>query len=451
MSTGRDIEVDPDDPSAQPWIDSPQQSGEWLAMTRGVEAHMRPLCMAARLLPAMTAENAASERRRMVAELSSGGDPLPRWELPAVQLPASGFRVLDALRRAVEPLPFAQLYLDRFDELELDLALLEALGDGRRVRPLSARRFGHGGMALPAPTRCGATTLSQYADAVLAADPPQRGPRVLPAEARRGEPSMVALVRRLATGVGLDVEVRVDPNLVAGAATGDRTVFLADRDFGALEARRLATHEVLGHLVSAANGRAQPLRLLEWGTAGAFGDQEGLSLYMEAVHGLMDSARLRTLAARVVAADMMHRGASFAQTAKRLWREHDFEACEAVAISERAFRGGGVARDVAYLQGFLRVGEAVRSGRATLGELCSGRLSIDALPTVRRLREVGLARRPCFLPRLSDRAFEGFPEPSAAEAAVVPIGPASLCDPRGATQARAAQSDSEYSATAVSP
>ena len=66
----------------------------------------------------------------------------------------------------------------------------------------------------------------------------------------------------LAAGVGLAVEVRVEPRLSAGAATGERTVFIAARRFGRNEARRLAVHEVFGHLLAAANGREQPLRLL---------------------------------------------------------------------------------------------------------------------------------------------------------------------------------------------
>ena len=66
--------------------------------------------------------------------------------------------------------------------------------------------------------------------------------------------------------------MRVEPNLTAGAATGDRTVYLADRRFGPREALRLAVHEVLGHLTSAANGRVQPLRIMEWGTGFSFAD-----------------------------------------------------------------------------------------------------------------------------------------------------------------------------------
>ena len=118
--------------------------------------------------------------------------------------------------------------------------------------------------------------------------------------------------------------MRVEPRLSAGAATGERTVFVAARKFGRNEARRLAVHEVFGHLLSAANGRAQPLRLMQWGTAGSFVDQEGVALYMEEVAGVLDGARLRTLAGRVIAADMMHAGATFADTARKLLRDEGF-------------------------------------------------------------------------------------------------------------------------------
>lgn len=356
--------------------------------------------MAARLLPALTADNVAPERKRMVAELQAGRPPVPSWTPLRPRNTDDAFRLLDVLRDAVQPLPFAAIYHERFDELELDVALLGALGDPRQVRPLSARRFGTGAEPVPLCGGHAELTLRGYAEQVLQTLPPSPEPRVLPATAGRGEPSMAAIVQSLCDAVGLDVAIRVDPRLVAGAATGDRTVYLADRRFGLREARRLAVHEVLGHLVSAANGRAQPLRVLEWGTAGAFCDQEGLALYLEACHGLLDGDRLRTLAARVVAADMVHGGAAFAETARRLYRDDGFGAEQAIAIAERAYRGGGVARDVSYLLGLIRVAAAVRSGEATIDELCSGRLSIAALPMLRRMRPLGAARGPCFRPHI---------------------------------------------------
>jgi hypothetical protein len=203
----------------------------------------------------------------------------------------------------------------------------------------------------------------------------------------------------------LHVSVRVEPNLTAGAATGDHTVFVADRQFTLREAWRLAVHEVLGHLTAAENGSLQPLRLLEWGTAFSFADQEGVAISIEAAFGVLDRARLRALAGRVLATRAMHAGAIFGETARTLFRDYGFSAAEAIAISERAYRGGGVARDAGYLRGYLRVREAVASGSTSLDELRMGRVGLQALPELRSLRAQGLIRPSPQRPNLTRSFF----------------------------------------------
>ncbi len=227
----------------------------------------------------------------------------------------------------------------------------------------------------------------------------------MPPDSKDGEPCLADLLRAVARDVGLDVSVKVEPNLVAGAATGDRTVFVAERRFGLREAFRLAVHEVLGHLTSAANGRAQSLSILDSGTAESFADQEGVALSIEAAYGVLDDGRVCSLAGRVLATTFMHEGASFGETARALHHDHGFSLSETIAITERAYRGGGVARDVGYLQGFLRVQSALREGRATAAELRMGRVSVRSLPAIRELARYGLVRPPAYLANLSRRFF----------------------------------------------
>ncbi|MBZ0115665.1 MAG: DUF1704 domain-containing protein, partial [Sandaracinaceae bacterium] len=182
-------------------------------------------------------------------------------------------------------------------------------------------------------------------------------------------------------------------------------VFLADRNFGRREALRFAVHEVLGHAVAAANARDQPLRLFEIGTAGAFDAQEGLALHLEERAGVLDAYRLRTLAARVLATDRMHAGASFGETARWLYREHSFSALDSVAIAERAYRGGGVARDVGYLHGWLVVRAAVSAGAPSLDVLRAGRIGLPTARMLPALVEAGLARAPRYRPSLAESLF----------------------------------------------
>ena len=205
----------------------------------------------------------------------------------------------------------------------------------------------------------------------------------------------------MAQAVGLNVDVRIEPSLVANAACGERTIYIADRQFGVREARRLAVHEVLGHLVAAANGRAQPLALMQVGTAESLADQEGVALWLEESAGLMDAWRLRTFAARVWVTDRVHDGVSFHDAVNLLVSEHGFGGTEAIALAERGYRGGGVARDCIYLRGWLRVRRALNRDAATIDELRAGKVSLCALPTIRELQRDGQLRAPLHAPSLS--------------------------------------------------
>ena len=392
------------------------------------EQRLHGLCAAARTLPALTAENAQEERARLIACLLRGDVLAPRFTHSVRPVPHAAFRLIDELRRQVSDLvealasaaqapssahaeersgtPFfgavaEALYREKLDEVELDLMLLDALGRPRAVRTLAARRYGTGSRMVTAEH--GEISLAQCARVLLDRVEPHSEPKVLAAD---GTPdSLGNLVRALAGSIGLAIEVRVEPRLASGAAAGEHTVFLASRQFGRVEAQRLAVHEVLGHLVAAHNGRKQALRIFEWGTAESFADQEGVALYLEAKHGVMDATRMRVLAGRVIATDMMHAGASFSETAHTLHRVESFSPIEAIGMAERAYRGGGVARDASYLLGYLRVSHAIGSGAVTLDELRAGRLSVTAVPAMRALAAAGYGSTELLRPNFSRSFF----------------------------------------------
>ena len=367
------------------------------------ESKLGVIARAVRLLPALTARNAATERPRLQAQLEAGDMPVASFVYASPRPCRASLRWLDQLRVEASTLPGNRLYTAKLDELELDLALLASLGNPRLIRPLAARRFGTGAELVALAQ--GSVSLIDYSQRLLLGRVLRREKKLIPADAPDGQLCLRVLIERVAHLAGLHVNVRVEPNLTAGAASGDQTVYVADRHFSRREAWRLALHEVLGHLTSAANGRAQPLRLLEWGTAFSFADQEGVALCVEAEFGLLDRGRLRSLAGRVVATRSMHAGASFGETAQLLYREHGFAAAESIAIAERAHRGGGVARDAGYLLGFLRVKDAIARGQTTLDELRMGRIDLAALPDARELSSAGLLRPPAHRPNLMRSCF----------------------------------------------
>ena len=109
-----------------------------------LDVRLRALAADARLLPALTADNAGAERGRLVAALERGAHVKPQWRFrPLPALRDARVRV-DSLRRVAEALPGGDLYCRRLDELELDLAILDARGQAKLVRSIAARRFGTG-------------------------------------------------------------------------------------------------------------------------------------------------------------------------------------------------------------------------------------------------------------------------------------------------------------------
>lgn len=365
---------------------------------READARLKRVIDVARLLPALTAENAVEERRRLVRDLERGEAPSPRWQLKKRRVAAELWRCLEAARRASRGTLAEPHYEARVEELDLELSMLESLGEPRRVRPLSARRFGTGRDVVDGPE--GPIRLADLAREWLETLPTEQEPRIVPATSRGGT-SLSSMMRAVAHAASLDIDVEVEPRLTAGAATGDRTVFLADRRFGKTESLRFTVHEVLGHAVAAANARAQPIRLFQLGTAGGFRIQEGLAVTLEEQAGVLDAYRRRILAARVLVADRMHQGARFGDTARWLHRDVGFDTTDAIGLAERAYRGGGVARDVGYLRGWLEVRAAVASGETTIDHLRAGRVGLDVAKALPELIEAGLARPPRYCPSLS--------------------------------------------------
>ena len=361
---------------------------------------LRRLHDTARLLVGSTTHSDPLERQRLTRSVETGEHAKPRWEWRPVAVDRSVWRKLSHARELAADSLASELYLARLEELEIELLLLESLGRSKQVRPMAARLFGTGGERIFAESEA---TVLDAAHEILTHTPAGQESKTIPAASSDGV-NLHDLMLAYAKHVGLHIAVRVDPDLIANAAVGERTVFIADRLFGAHEAQRLATHEVYGHLVSAFNGRTQALGIFAIGTAGSYGDQEGVAIYLEELAGLLDPCRQRTLAGRLLATHAMHAGVSFGDAARTLVTEHDFSAAGAVTLCERAFRAGGVARDAVYLTSWLRVRRAVDRGETNLVELQLGKVSLSALPELRRLARDGRVTQPVYLSNLA-RSF----------------------------------------------
>ncbi len=163
-------------------------------------------------------------------------------------------------------------------------------------------------------------------------------------------------------------------------------------------ANALLQHEVGTHLVTYYNGSQQPLGLLRVGLAGYDGLQEGLAVLSEYLVGGLSVARLRLLAARVVAVHDMIAGSALPDTFRRLTEEFLIEPRQAYTIVLRVFRGGGLTKDAVYLRGLRDVLRYVQGGGALL-PLVIGKMAIEHIPIINELEHRNVLKPVPVVPR----------------------------------------------------
>ncbi len=151
-----------------------------------------------------------------------------------------------------------------------------------------------------------------------------------------------------------------------------------------LRARALIQHEVGTHVLTYFNGMAQPFKMLQLGLPGYEELQEGLAVLAEYLVGGLDKARVRLLAARVVAIRAMTDGASFQEVFHSLWKEMGFTGRTAFYVTMRVFRGGGLTKDAVYLSGLLRLLDYMGSG-GEFEPLFVGKFNIEHVPIIKEL------------------------------------------------------------------
>lgn len=164
---------------------------------------------------------------------------------------------------------------------------------------------------------------------------------------------------------------------------------------------QLLQHEVGTHIVTFENGNAQPLQMLGLGLAGYDELQEALGVLAEHLSGGIRPSRLRVLAYRVVAAHLRSEGADFRQAFDGLTARG---ASKGVAFTTtmRAYRSGGMTKDVIYLRGLRRLLEQLAAG-LELGPLFVGKIAFDSIPLVAELKQRDVLLEPPLIPRFLTR------------------------------------------------
>ena len=203
--------------------------------------------------------------------------------------------------------------------------------------------------------------------------------------------------------------LKISPRLTADAAAGATSIAVRkDARFSRRQARALAHHEGLWHVLTSLNGYAQPvLTVLGVGLSRFSTSQEGGGVVAEYLSGNMSGDRLRELGERTLVVDMAAQGASYLDVFRYL--AHRFSEEKAAQMCERVFRGGVLeggapfTKDAIYQRGYCRVFNFIRHTVEhveldLLLAFFSGKMSLDDAPLIAALVHEGLVVTPRHLP-----------------------------------------------------
>ena len=178
---------------------------------------------------------------------------------------------------------------------------------------------------------------------------------------------------------GFDAKVEITKNLTAEimVLNFDRKVLLKKGTLLSVESvKSLVHHEIGVHMVTTINAVNQPLNIFKLGFPTNTYTQEGIAVLTEYLSGYLSIKRLKELALRVVAVDMMINGLDFKAVYHELVNSYYIEPNDAFIMTTRIFRGGGFTKDHLYLKGFIRIYNHWKAGK-TLEPLLIGKNSIQ--------------------------------------------------------------------------
>ncbi|HEV3472332.1 MAG TPA: tyrosine/phenylalanine carboxypeptidase domain-containing protein [Actinomycetota bacterium] len=243
--------------------------------------------------------------------------------------------------------------------------------------------------------------LLDEADAILSkvSPVPVSGERVLPASFAERARREIDHYRALVPDISSEVHLRDD---MPGIMVSRGQLHLSSRArIGQGRVEALIQHEVGTHIVTYLNGLGQPLLLLSAGLPGYEQTQEGLAMFAEYVCGGLEANRLRTVAARIVAVEMVIKGADFVEIFRRVHREIELPVEAAWSVTMRVTRGGGSTKDAIYLRGLIDVLGHVASGHP-MEPLLIGKIAIEHVPLIEELLWRQVLKPPRLRPRWLD-------------------------------------------------
>jgi uncharacterized protein YfaT (DUF1175 family) len=333
------------------WRAAPElraRSSAYRKLDRWLTASERTIALVERCRPL----NLVTERTRIEQAWHRGERAEPRFRYALAPCLGQLRRALDQLAHALESGdPMDRLYAARVRELGLEAWVAEAIG-GPGLSTRAQQRFqvdpgSHGRRAEAWARSWTARALQLRAQSRSRSDD------------ERDPTSLVSALRRTIHEQRLPFRVELRPELLAVAATGDGVIAVRTGiGLTEQEVARIVIHELEGHAWPRWRAQQQALGLVRTGTAGAADAEEGRALLLERRHGYLDRERRAELGWRHLAALAVRERAEFVDTVDSL-RRLGAPLTQALDITIRCFRGGGLGREVVYLTNLSRVIEAL--------------------------------------------------------------------------------------------
>ncbi|NRA33708.1 MAG: DUF1704 domain-containing protein [Polyangiaceae bacterium] len=337
---------------------------QWDRFDRAIIEAERRIALLDRSQP----KNAQEELRQTVAHWSRGQPRVPIWSYAALPDGESLREALGAIACELEgPGTLAGLYRARVRELMLEAELAAAVG-GSSFLSLAQSRY-----RLPASDAAPANQLAK----LWSADRFSPSSPLIDCDDGLDPRSLLSRFRAACHQFKLPLRVEIRRGLPSIAAIGDGVVMI--REGHQLTNRhrdRLILHEIAAHILPRIAAESAPLGILRVGTAGASQGEEGRAVFIEERASWLDADRRWELAVRHQAATSVLKGADFVAVVRDLI-ESGATVTEGVGIATRCFRGGGLAREVIYLRGFLEVRDAFALAPELERWFEAGRVSIE--------------------------------------------------------------------------
>lgn len=342
------------------------------------EKTLREASQRVRMIAATTPIDLAGQLERLHQQWQTGQPSAPQFEYPPRQDHSETIKYLRHLADVLDREgPLGGIYANRAREIALEAAVCSAVGTPA-LRGLARQRF------------CRRDRFDSAAD-ILArswiderfSPLPVDGEKLVRSDDPRDARSLLLRLREEMGRRKIPFRVVVARDSSALAATGDAFVQIAQNRLMTVEdVERTVLHEIEGHVLPRCHANTRSLGIFALGTRYGVDDQEGRALGLERRAGYLRQSRRRELAFRHMAARMLEDHGDFVEIA-RVLLDRGALLGDALRLTARICRGGGLGREVVYLPALLRV-DAVLAEDPTIDVvLGAGRVAIEAAEVLR--------------------------------------------------------------------